>query len=41
MNRRYGNQPEMSYRKMAKASGVSQYTIMRYVRLLEKMEEDG
>ena len=37
--RKYGNHPEMSYRKMAKASGVSQYTIMRYVRLLEAMED--
>jgi len=39
MNRRFGGHPYMSYRKMAKASGVSQYTIMRYVRLLEAMED--
>jgi len=38
MNRRYGSQPEISYRKLAKASGVSRQTIMRLVRLLEKTQ---
>jgi len=36
MKRRYGNQPEISYRKLAKASGVSKQTIMRMVKLLGK-----
>jgi len=39
MNRRYGNQPFISFRKLAKASGVNRQTIMTYVRLLEKMEK--
>ena len=37
--RRYGNHPEISYRKLAEASGVSADTIMRYVRVLEAMED--
>ena len=38
MKRIYGNQPEISYRKLSKASGVSVNTIMSCVRILEKME---
>ena len=40
MKRKYGNHPEISYRKLAKASGVSANIIMRYVRLLEAIEDD-
>jgi hypothetical protein len=38
MKRRYGSQPEISYRKLSKASGVSVNAIMSSVRILEKME---
>ena len=38
--RKYGGHPEISYRKLSEASGVSANTIMQYVRLLEAMEED-
>ena len=38
--RRYGNHPEISYRKLSEASGVSADTIMRYVRILQEMEDD-
>ena len=38
--RRYGNHPEISYRKLSEASGVSANTIMQYVRILEEMEDD-
>tara|TARA_R100001244_G_scaffold118371_1_gene88104 strand:- start:434 stop:580 length:147 start_codon:yes stop_codon:yes gene_type:complete len=37
--RKYGNHPEISYRKLAIASGVNANTIMQYVRLLEAMED--
>jgi len=39
--RRYGNQRFISYRLLAEASGCSQDTIRRYVKLLEdaKIEE--
>jgi predicted AAA+ superfamily ATPase len=37
--RKYGNQPEISYRKLSEASGVSANTIMQYVKLLEAMED--
>ena len=36
--RKYGNQPEISYRKLSKASGVGVNTIMKYVRVLEKID---
>jgi len=39
MNRKYGNQPEISYRKLAEASGVNRQTIMACVRLLERMNK--
>jgi predicted AAA+ superfamily ATPase len=39
MKRRYGNHPEISYRKLSEASGVSANTIMQYVKLLEAMED--
>ena len=38
--RKYGGHPEISYRKLSEASGVSANTIMQYVRILEEMEED-
>ena len=37
MNRRYGNQPIITYKKLAEASGVSANTIMRYVKILEEI----
>ena len=38
--RRYGNQPEITYKKLSKASGVSVNTIMKCVRVLEKIDYD-
>tara|TARA_Y100000310_G_C20673707_1_gene811675 strand:- start:1005 stop:1148 length:144 start_codon:yes stop_codon:yes gene_type:complete len=40
MKRRYGSHPEISYRKLSEASGVNADTIMRYVRILEGMENE-
>ena len=39
MKRKYGNHPEISFRKLSEASGVSANTIMRYVKLLEGLED--
>ena len=39
MKRKYGNHPIISYRKLSEASGVSADTIMRYVRILEAIED--
>jgi len=36
--RKYGGQPEISYRKLSEASGVSVNTIMSCVRILEEMK---
>ena len=38
--RKYGGHPEISYRKLSEASGVSADTIMRYVRILQEMEDE-
>jgi DNA-binding IclR family transcriptional regulator len=38
--RRYGNHPEISYRKLSEASGVNPDTIMRYVKILQEMEDE-
>jgi len=40
MKRRYGNHPEISYRKLSEASGVNAGTIMRYVKILQEMEDE-
>ena len=40
MKRRYGSHPEISYRKLSEDSGVNADTIMRYVRILEGMENE-
>ena len=37
--RKYGGHPEISYRKLSEASGVSANTIMAYVKLLEGLED--
>ncbi len=37
--RKYGNHPEISYRKLSEASGVNANTIMKYVKILEGMED--
>ena len=37
--RKYGGQPEISFRKLSEASGVSVNTIMSYVKLLEGLED--
>ena len=37
--RKYGN-TGISYRMLSEASGVSEYMIMRYVRVLEPIVED-
>jgi len=36
--RKYGNQPFISFRKLSKASGISVTTIMKLVKMLEKLE---
>ena len=36
--RKYGNHPEISYRKLSEAAGVNANTIMKYVKILEGME---
>jgi len=40
MKRRYGNHPEISYRKLSEASGASAGMIMRYVKVLQEMEDE-
>ena len=36
--RKYGSQPEISYRKLSEVSGVNVNTIMSCVRILEKIK---
>jgi predicted regulator of amino acid metabolism with ACT domain len=40
LKRKYGNHPEISYRKLAEASGVNANTIMQYVKILAEMENN-
>ena len=45
MIKRFGNQPFVSFRMLAEASGVSENTIRKYVRLfqdkgLDEIDED-